>query len=110
MPDFTYFCHIKSENKIAFMAQIIINTDNQEQLRNEIIVRMQKGVVTFAYKKKTTGELRIAHGTLDTSLYDYTSKGSHRKMPDDQYCYWDMDKQGWRCFKDYNLIKIIDNE
>ena len=67
---------------------------------------MTNKVVTFWYIKKTTGELREAHGTTDPHRYHYESTGTGRKG-DFANCvqYWDTEKQGFRMFKTYNFVK-----
>lgn len=67
---------------------------------------MRTKVVEFWYKKATTGEIRQAFGTTDPHRYEYTAVGGQDTKPADCVRYWDCVKQGWRMFKDYNLIKV----
>lgn len=76
------------------------------ELARELVSRMRAGIVTFAYKKKSTSQVRIAHGTLDPSLIDYEYKGSPREPPEGQITYWDTDKGGWRSLKEENILQI----
>lgn len=77
------------------------------QLINLLESKLRDGVVTFAYKKKSTEELRIARGTLNPNLFEYHYKGKKRKKPKDCVLYWDIDKGNWRMLKTYNLIQVI---
>lgn len=79
--------------------------DSREMI-NGLLERMRRGVVTFAYKKESTEEVRIARGTLDGTLFDYEFKtGGHRPRPG-LVTYWDMDRQGWRSLKEENILQI----
>ena len=67
---------------------------------------MKKGIVEFIFKKKSTGKLRRAKGTLDKSIIPPEARrkrGRPRKRPDDLVIYYDVDKQAIRSFKDYLL-------
>ncbi|MCH3993005.1 MAG: SH3 beta-barrel fold-containing protein [Prevotella sp.] len=67
---------------------------------------MTNKVVTFWYVKKTTGELREAHGTTDPHRYNYAGKGvGHKGNFQNCVQYWDTEKQGFRMFKTYNFVK-----
>lgn len=69
--------------------------------------RMGKGIVEFWFVKATTGELRQAHGTTDPHRYHYESRGVGRRGNfSDCVQYWDTDKQGFRMFKTYNLVRV----
>lgn len=70
---------------------------------------MKKGVVYFIFKKKSTGKIRKAHGTLRRDLIpaEFRRKsGRPKKRPEDLVVYYDVDKKDIRSFKDYNLQKI----
>lgn len=70
-------------------------------------VALRERVVKFYYIKKSTGELREAFGTTDPHRYTYEAKGEgHRGNFADCVQYWDTEKQSFRCFKTYNLVKI----
>ncbi|WQJ53924.1 MAG: hypothetical protein [Wendovervirus sonii] len=66
------------------------------------------GTVEFDYVKKSTGELRHAVGTFDTSIMpadasNFTGKANYTPT---QIRYFDIEKQAWRsCLMD-NLIAI----
>ena len=61
-------------------------------------------VVEF-YFKKTDGTLRQAFGTLKANLIGEV-KGTGRKSNDNLQVYWDTEKEEYRCFKKFNLIRI----
>lgn len=64
---------------------------------------LKKGIVTFQYYKKD-GSIRTAKGTLNSSLFSYTSAGSSRIPPFGYVTYWDVEKDGFRKFKEDNFI------
>lgn len=73
---------------------------------------MKKGIVEFVFKKKSTGKIRRAHGTLKRDLIPpeaQRKKGRPRKRPDDLVIYYDTDKKAIRSFKDYLLQKVYKN-
>lgn len=90
------------------MHTITINIrENVYSMANVLRLRLSAGAVTFVYKKESTGELRIAHGTLCPLLFTYERKGG-REPPHDQISYWDLDKGQWRSVKTRNIIRILD--
>ena len=71
---------------------------------------MKKGIVEFIYKKKSTGKMRRAKGTLKRDLIPpeaQRKRGRPKKRPEDLVIYYDVDKEGIRSFKDYLLHKVI---
>lgn len=67
---------------------------------------MKKGIVEFIFKKKSTGKMRKAHGTLKRSLIPpeaQRKRGRPKKRPEDLVIYYDTDKNAIRSFKDYLL-------
>lgn len=72
------------------------------KLRRAMLTR----IVRFSYIKKTTGELRTAFGTLDPHRYTYESKGGNDYKPDDCIRYYDTEAQGFRMFKNFNLVSV----
>ena len=73
---------------------------------NKLRKAMLTRIVRFTYIKKTTGELRNALGTLDTSRYDYEAVGGRDNKPADCIRYWDTEAQGFRMFKIFNLVSV----
>lgn len=69
--------------------------------------KMEVGVVTFAYKKVSTNEVRIARGTTNSSLFQYEYKNPQHEPTPGIITYWDMDKQGWRSLHEDNILQII---
>ena len=70
---------------------------------------MKKGIVEFVFKKKSTGKIRRAKGTLKRDLIPAEAqrkRGRPRKRPDDLVIYYDTEKKAIRSFKDYLLQKI----
>lgn len=74
----------------------------------QLIEKMRSGEATFKYKKKSTGEVREARGTLNLSMVpeDHQPKGvdSDKKVNDTTQAYYDLDKQGWRSFDKSLLV------
>ena len=68
---------------------------------------MKTKVVQFFYIKASTGELRQAFGTLQSSVIDGLVKGTGRKQNDNCITYYDCEKQQFRSFKKFNLVKVI---
>ena len=63
--------------------------------------KLLSGVVEFSFTKKD-GSIRKAIGTLETSLFDYESKGG--KGNNKTIAYYDLEAKGFRCFKIENLV------
>ena len=61
-------------------------------------------IVTFKFKKRN-GEIRIAHGTLHPDYLPKLRGGAPR--PEHQMVYYDLDKEGWRSFRSFKFIKIL---
>lgn len=72
----------------------------------KLVKAMKTRVVQFFFIKATTGEMRQAFGTTDTSRYHYEAKGG--RSGNFAHCvqYWDTVKQAFRMFKDYNLVRV----
>ena len=67
---------------------------------------MKQGIVEFLFKKKSTGKMRKAKGTLKRDLIPKEAqrkRGRPKKRPEDLVIYYDIDKQAIRSFKDYLL-------
>lgn len=65
--------------------------------------RLIAGDVSFNFRKKSTGEIREANGTLkfDTPYIPTNNKTSWSIQK-----FFDIDKQAWRCLDIRTLIKI----
>ena len=69
--------------------------------------QLKLNIVYFVYKKKD-GEIRNARGTTNITLLNVffgQNIMSHKEI----ITYCDIDKLGWRCLKEDNLIEIINN-
>ena len=70
----------------------------------KLISRMKKGVVSFQYQK-IDGSIRTAKGTLVKTITDLLVNGSG-KSNDKTVAYFDIEQQGFRCFKIENILTI----
>lgn len=71
---------------------------------------MKQGIVEFMFRKKSTGKMRKAHGTLKRDLIPpeaQRKRGRPKKRPEDLVIYYDTDKKAIRSFKDYLLQKVL---
>lgn len=67
---------------------------------------MKSRTVQFFYQK-VSGEVRQAFGTMrDDVIADKIKGGDMRKKNDDLFTYYDTEKDSFRSFKKFNLIKI----
>lgn len=65
---------------------------------------LKNNIVEFSFTKKD-GTTREAKGTLLESYITVSSTSTNtRKKPEGIVAYWDLDKEGWRSFKQENLI------
>ena len=74
-----------------------------------LVELMKKGIVYFLFKKKSTGKLRKAHGTLKRDLIPpeaQRKRGRPKKRPEDLVIYYDTDKKAIRSFKDELLQRV----
>lgn len=78
--------------------------ENQVNLRQEL----RKGIVTFQFEKKD-GTIRTAKGTTNPEFLadKYTSKGGSGPERYGYTNYWDVEKNGWRCFDESRLIAVL---
>lgn len=73
-------------------------------LNFKLKMKMRYGIVKFYYQK-ISGEIREAYGTLRADLMPQT-KGADRKSNPTVQVYYDSERDGYRCFKIANLVKI----
>lgn len=73
-------------------------------LNFKLKIKMRRGIVKFYYQK-ISGEIREAYGTLRADLMPQT-KGADRKSNPTVQVYYDSEREGYRCFKIANLVKI----
>ena len=69
---------------------------------------MRKGVVKFQYVKKD-GTIRTATGTLNLDIINenYSFKDSGGPDKYGYTPYWDIEKDGWRCFNNDSIVGIL---
>lgn len=69
--------------------------------------KMSQGIVEFVFQKMN-GEVRIAHGTIKSDLIPAGTKPSkvNRTKSPSYICYYDTDKNAWRCFHAHKLLKF----
>ena len=75
----------------------------QAWLNAKLKKELGKRIVKF-YFLKVDGSVREAYGTLMSDRIPVT--GNNRKRNDTVQVYFDTEKDGWRCYKKANLIKI----
>ena len=66
---------------------------------------MKQKTVQFFYQK-VNGEIRQAFGTLRDEVINTIVKETGSKPNDNMFTYFDTEKQEFRSFKKFNLIKI----
>ena len=74
--------------------------------------KLKSGIVTFVYKKKSTGETRHAVGTTNIALIPKEKrlkpyKERTRRAPSDSIVYYDLDKEDIRSLKDRFLQRVV---
>ncbi len=74
---------------------------------------LKDSICIFEYQKEN-GEIRHAVGTLNHTFFNYTPKGNGTIPQTIHYTaavkYWDLDANGFRCFRVDRLVKIIQIE
>lgn len=77
-----------------------LNMSARKRMRKEL----RNNIITFKFKKRN-GEIRTAHGTLHPDYLPKLRGGAPR--PEKQMVYYDLDKEGWRSFRSFTFIKIL---
>ena len=77
-----------------------LDSDDRAKMRKAL----RNNIVTFKFTKRN-GEVRTAHGTLYPDFLPALRGGSPK--PEHQMVYFDIDKDGWRSFRSYTFIKIL---
>lgn len=68
---------------------------------------MKTKTVQFFYQK-VNGEVRQAFGTMAEEVIHDKVKGTDiRRKNEDLLTYWDTEKESFRSFKEFNLVKIV---
>ena len=98
-------------NAVKFMAKNIDTPTSigKGMLMETLKKRMMRGeVCRFAYMKKD-GSIRIAVGTLQKQAVQANVEGTGiPKRYFGMFAYLDLEKMGWRGFKEENFIGIVD--
>lgn len=81
----------------------VLDMSARKRMREEL----RDNIITFKFKKRN-GEIRTAHGTLHPDYLPPLKGGGPR--PERQMVYYDLDKEGWRSFRSYSFIKIVNIE
>ena len=69
-------------------------------------IQMKNKKVQFFFMK-VSGEIRQAFGTMqDKIIADMMKGGDVRKKNEHLFTYWDCEKQEFRSFKKFNLLRI----
>lgn len=83
-------------------------------MKKNIRQRLKLSVVKFSYLKKN-GDVRYATGTTNidllNDLFNLNIEATEEKeqQRNGTTPYYDFAQKGWRCFKDDNLIEIIND-
>ena len=104
---------IKLENQTAQRAMYIANQTGSietgviKSLQVSLLLeKLHNGIVKFEYTKKSTGEQRLAWGTLSENLISEKVKGCKRKTNPNCICYYDIERGNFRSFLVSNLQKV----
>jgi len=96
----SYIINEASLKKFKRQVHGVLNMSARKRMRKEL----RNNIITFKFKKKN-GEIRTAHGTLHPDYLPKLRGGAPR--PEKQMVYYDLDKEGWRSFRSYSFIKIL---
>jgi len=79
----------------------------KENLYNELHTKLWNGIVTFKFEK-SNGTTRVARGTLNLEKcgISYKTAGEKKWTPKHLQAYYDLDADGWRCFRKDSVISI----
>lgn len=78
----------------------VLHMSARKRMRREL----RDNIITFKFRKRD-GSVRTAHGTLHPDYLPPLKGGGPR--PEKQMVYYDLDKEGWRSFRSYSFIKIL---
>ena len=96
----SYIINEASLKKLKKNLHGVLNMSARKRMRKEL----RDNIITFKFKKRN-GEIRTAHGTLHPDYLPKLKGGAPR--PEHQMVYYDLDKEGWRSFRSYSFIKIL---
>ena len=96
----SYIINESSLKKLKRQIHGVLDRSARKRMRKEL----RGNIVTFKFKKRN-GEIRTAHGTLHPDYLPKLRGGAPR--PEHQMVYYDLDKEGWRSFRSFKFIKIL---
>lgn len=96
----SYIINESSLKKLKKDVHGVLHMSARKRMRREL----RDNIITFKFRKRN-GELRTAHGTLHPDYLPKLKGGAPR--PEHQMVYYDLDKEGWRSFRSYAFIKIL---
>ena len=96
----SYIINESSLKKLKRQIHGVLDMKSRKRMRREL----RDNIVTFKFKKRN-GEIRTAHGTLHPDYLPKLKGGAPR--PEHQMVYYDLDKEGWRSFRSFKFIKIL---
>ena len=96
----SYIINESSLKKLKRQIHGVLDRSARKRMRKEL----RGNIVTFKFTKRN-GEIRTAHGTLHPDYLPKLRGGAPR--PEHQMVYYDLDKEGWRSFRSYSFIKIL---
>lgn len=88
---------------------VIVENENKEKVQDKFETlreKMHEHVVHFKYEK-ADGSVREAFGTLKENLVKVQPQGV-REVPDSVFTYWDLEADGWRCFRKDRYIGEVE--
>ena len=100
---FDFNCFVINESSLKKLKKNlhgVLNMSDRKRMRKEL----RNNIITFKFRKRN-GDLRTAHGTLHPDYLPPLKGGP--KPPEHQMVYYDLDKEGWRSFRSYSFIKIL---
>ena len=97
---YNYIINEASLKKLKREVHGSLDMKARKRMRKEL----RNNIITFKFKKRN-GEIRTAHGTLHPDYLPKLRGGAPR--PEKQMVYYDLDKEGWRSFRSFTFIKIL---
>lgn len=104
---------IKMENLTSQRAIAIANQTGSIELGiiqslqvSLLLEKLHNGIAKFEYTKKSTGERRLAWGTLSENLISEKVMGCKRRTNPNCICYYDIERGNFRSFLIQNLQKV----
>ena len=101
------------ENQTAQRAMFIDNKTGSVEMGvvknlqvSLLLEKLHNGIVKFEYTKKSTGEQRLAWGTLSDNLISEKVKGFKRRTNPNCICYFDVERGEFRSCLVQNITKV----